>query len=288
MANVAAVTMVYNERFKLPRWVDYYSKQLSPSNCYIIDHGSDDGSTSDIGKCQLIRIPRTTHDNQRRTDFVSNFVNGLLKYYSHVLYTDCDEIIVADPDQYAGIGDFCNKENPDYLYSIGVDVLHKYDIEPPLRPEEKITRQRSFVHFSSAMCKHTVARFPVTWTKGFHSSQYAPKFGGLFNFHLRYSDLDEGLGRLTLTREAVKWAFSNEGGHQKLPDSQFARMMRDWGRLPLIEGDNWAAENGKFSEFLKKFISDATINPKTQLYDVNTFTFSNNLYRIPKRFVGVF
>jgi hypothetical protein len=288
MSTVAVVTMVRNEGFKLPRWINYYSSQVGSANCYIIDNGSDDGSTLNIGGCQIIKIPSLTFDNQIRADFISNFVNGLLKYYTYVIYTDCDEIIVADPATYEGIGDFCNKERPDYIYSIGVDILHKLDIEPALRSDAKVSLQRSFVHFSSAMCKHNLTGLPVRWAKGFHSSQHPPKFGSLFNFHLRYSDLDEGLDRLAFTREQVKWAFDDEGKHQMLPDSQFAAMMRHWGQLPLQEGDDWSSETGVFRNYLKIFAETAKLNSELGIYDVNTIQFGDEIYKLPSRFIGIF
>ena len=64
---VAAVTMVFNEKGKLPIWTRYYGAQLSPGQCYIIDHGSTDGSTDNLGGFNQIRLPRSPQDNEKRT-----------------------------------------------------------------------------------------------------------------------------------------------------------------------------------------------------------------------------
>lgn len=287
MPTLAVLTMAYNEKHKLPRWVDYYTRQVGAPNCYIIDHGSDDGSVDKVGACQVIRLPRSAHDNQRRTDAVNNFANGILKYYDYVLYTDCDEMIVADPLQYDGLGDYCNKARPDYTYSIGVDVLHKIDQEEPLRPDELVTHQRSYVHYSAAMCKPNLSGLPVRWIKGFHSTEYPPKFGALYNFHLRYADLGEALDRLDLTR-SISWAQSNEGGHQKLPDATFEKMMRDWGRLPIQEVEDWSPETGGMTPYLRDFVQTAKMDEKSNLYNVDVLTFGKELFRIPARFRGIF
>ena len=68
MANIAAVTMVYNEPEYLPIWCRHYAKAVGPENCFIIDHGSDDGSTSSLPNFNVIRkSPRSPKDNEKRT-----------------------------------------------------------------------------------------------------------------------------------------------------------------------------------------------------------------------------
>ena len=47
----AAVTFVYNESFNLPLWRRHYGAQLGTENLFIVDDGSDDGSTDGILEC---------------------------------------------------------------------------------------------------------------------------------------------------------------------------------------------------------------------------------------------
>jgi len=42
--------MAYNESFYLKRWYRWYGSQLGIENCFVLDHGSDDGSTDDLPK----------------------------------------------------------------------------------------------------------------------------------------------------------------------------------------------------------------------------------------------
>lgn len=287
MSNVAAITIVYNEKFKLPRWLEYYSRQLGPKNCYVVDHGSDDGSTEGITNSQIIRLPRTPYDNQTRVDAISSLAAFLLKYFDYVLYVDCDEILVADPGLYSSLGDFCNKMDPEYLYSIGVDVVHKLDEEAPLRPGEPVLRQRSYANFSAAMCKPNLTRVPVHWARGFHSHQHPPVFHQLFNFHLRYADLDEGLGRLSVTR-GLDWAKSYEGAHHKAPDSDFEGLIRMWSRRPVVSDDPWRHDAGVLGQHVQSFASSANRPSESDYYNVDLSTFGRELLRIPARFANVF
>ena len=94
---IAALTMSWNEAYFLPIWLRHYAGQLGAANCFVIDHGSDDGSTDSLGDASRIRMPRTPLDETRRADCVSHVAAGLLAYYDVVLHTDVAELLVADP-----------------------------------------------------------------------------------------------------------------------------------------------------------------------------------------------
>src|SRR4051812_30521331 len=105
---VAAFTMVYNESSKLPIWTKYYGATLGPENCFIVDHGSTDGSTSKLGDAgfNVIKLPRSPQDNDKRTAFLGEVVSAFVRYFDYALYTDCDEIIVPDPRKFGGLKDY--------------------------------------------------------------------------------------------------------------------------------------------------------------------------------------
>src|SRR5438132_5203078 len=94
---IAIVTMVYNERVNLPIWIRPYSAHCPGAALFVIDHGSDDGSTQGLPGINLIPLPRTPFDDQTRTEFVTDFQHALLRFYDIVIYTDCDDMLVADP-----------------------------------------------------------------------------------------------------------------------------------------------------------------------------------------------
>jgi hypothetical protein len=285
--NVAGLTMVFNEKNKLPIWTKYYGNQLTPAHCYIIDHGSNDGSTDDLQGFNQIRLPRSPQDNEKRTAFISETVNALLRYYDYVFYTDCDEILVPDPRKFSGIVDYCEKTRPDYITSIGLDLLHKAPEEGPLDSSKPVLQQRSFVHYSSAMNKPNLTSTNVTWWPGFHSREVPAKFGDLFLFHLRYADMTQTLQRLATTRD-MPWIRENAGQHQRVSDESMVQMVERWARLPIVESDPWSAEQGKLGEYLKGFQQSEVKRDGTQVYWVDTVTFGAELIKIPGAFKSAF
>src|SRR5580698_4543584 len=107
--NVCAITNVYNEQFNLPIWLRHYGKQVGIENCIVVDDGTDDGSTDDIGQANYIRVPRTTFDDVNQSDMISTLVAAMLRKYYAVIYSDADELLVAVPRRFSNLVDFCEK-----------------------------------------------------------------------------------------------------------------------------------------------------------------------------------
>src|SRR5208282_4196404 len=63
---IAIVTMVYNERVNLPIWIRHYTNHCPGATLFVIDHGSDDGSTQGLIGVNLVPLPRTPFDDQIR------------------------------------------------------------------------------------------------------------------------------------------------------------------------------------------------------------------------------
>ena len=230
---IAAITMVYNEGHALRRWVDYYSRQLGAENCFIVDHGSDDGSTAGLGPVNVIRIPRSPQDNERRTKSISQLANSLLCWYDYVFYVDGDEFLVADPRKYSGLLDYCEAVRPEYITSVGINVMHSVSEEADLVPGVPVLHQRSHGMFVSAMCKPNLTAVPVSWSPGFHYRDRPAIFGDLFLFHLRYADVRQGLARLQITRE-MPWHLKEAGAHQRLLDEEWLGRVKRWTSMPVV------------------------------------------------------
>jgi hypothetical protein len=117
--HVAVVTMVYNEGVNLPIWVRHYKAHCPGATLFVIDHGSDDGSTHGLPEVNLIPFPRTPFDDQTRAEIVTDFQHALLRLYDVVIYTDCDEMLVADPRIHASLGSFLASVESDAIASRG-------------------------------------------------------------------------------------------------------------------------------------------------------------------------
>ena len=138
---IAAITMVYNENVFLPLWEKHYGGTLGHENTYIIDHGTDDGSTDHLQGNRL-RIPRELFDNKQRANFISQFHGSLLQFYDAVIYTDCDEILIPDPDSYKDLRDYVENNGAPCSTALGINVLHRFDDEPDIDLSRPILSQR--------------------------------------------------------------------------------------------------------------------------------------------------
>ena len=78
LPRIAAVTMAYNEPDFATLWAAHYGAEVGARHCFIIDHGSDDGSLEALGGVNIVAIPRSPQDDARRAKFVSAFCASLL------------------------------------------------------------------------------------------------------------------------------------------------------------------------------------------------------------------
>jgi hypothetical protein len=217
--------MAYNEPELLPLWLRHYGRELGIEHCYVVDHGSEDGSTAELGGANLLRLPRSPQDDTRRAQFISRLCGALLGYYDAVLYTDVDELAVAEP----GLRVFAAGCAP-VSTAIGLNVIQTLD-EAAIDPNYSIWSQRRYAAFSSALCKPVLIRREVSWAPGFHSVADAePLFEGLYLFHLRYCDRDIALARLRRTR-AMAWADQAGGAHQRVDDAAFNQMLDNFATM---------------------------------------------------------
>lgn len=227
---VAALTMAYNEPLWAPVWARYYASQVGAENCFLLDHGSSDGSTRGLG-ITVERLARSPLDEDVRARVVGEYVRTLLGSYDAVVHSDADELVVADPRRYADLRAFAAGGAGPVVTAVGLDLQHLPDREPPLDPGRPIGAQRRWVRFSAAMCKPAFVRRPVAWRPGFHGCEVPPEFGELYLIHLRYADLASGLRRLARSR-AQAFANAEINAHQRVSDEAFAGMVAAIAALP--------------------------------------------------------
>jgi hypothetical protein len=225
--SVAVVTFVYNEAVNLPIWLRYYGPLFGKKNLFVIDHSSNDGSTSNLDDVNRILIPRQELEERKRCLFMASLQKGLLEYFDTVIYTDCDEILVPDPREYRNLSEYIKKSDFDYVAPIGLDIQHMIDLEAPLDLAKPILAQRQYCRFNVGMCKPLISRVPINWETGFHASDKPINLSDkLFLFHLKLMDLDIAMKRLKFTRE-MGWAerslAAGHGAHARYDDDRFKR-----------------------------------------------------------------
>lgn len=238
---VCALTNVFNERANLPVWLRHYGRELGPENLVVLDHGSTDGSTNAIGPAGVVRLPRTAFDDGDRAHLVSSFAVGLLRFFDAVIYTDCDEILVADPDEYAGLADFAARMPGPAATAIGLNVKQDLQTEDALDPARPVLAQRSLVQFVSPMCKTLLVKDTPSWGGGFHSSNFKPAFGGLYLFHLRDVDLAQSLQRLAITRQ-VEFARPEHGIHHRATPQSYLQRFLPTATAPVMDTWDFSAD----------------------------------------------
>jgi hypothetical protein len=283
---IAAVTMVFNEPEYLPIWIRHYGAHVGEENCYIIDHGSDDGSTADVGSCNLLRIPRSPYDPILQSTFAAKFCSALLCWYGRVLFADVDEIVLPDPQIAKTLTEYALRPLPDIVSAIGLNILHRPDVEAEIDLGRRITEQRPYVFACSPMCKPILIGRDVRWAGGSHSADAPVAFDHLYMFHLRWFDFAGGLRRIAKTR-AMEWAHHQSGGHQRVTDAVFATQLRGFAALPCVDDCDFTPDSEPMASFLKAVL-DSQAGRETDSYRIDLSIWWSKLWRIPPRFVGLF
>lgn len=283
----AVVTMVYNEPVFLPLWTRYYASQFGAASCYIIDHGTDDGSTDTLGDVNVVRIPRSPKHNKKRAKFISNFCSALLEWYDAVIYTDVDEFLVPDPEQHASLSEYTKQLQPGAtITTIGLNVTHVPDSDPPLDLNSPILGQRRWARFVFPMCKPLITTVPIVWAPGFHTSDQPVVFDGVYLFHLHHFDLHVSLQRLAITR-AMPWGDGPPDHYQRWSDEKHEQVELAIARFPKITGSPFGADDPIIKprlEWISKYIEE---NPaKKHVFYMQSGIPCNELLEIPERFYG--
>lgn len=223
----AAVTFVYNESFNLPIWVNYFGGQFGMKNLFVVDLGTTDGSTDNLGDVNKIAVPREEFDEYAKTNIINCLQQGLLNYYDTVIYTDADELVVPDPALYPDLKSYLEQKKFDYASCVGLNIVHMLNLEEPLDLGKPILEQRRFAKFLSATCKPCVSRVPMNWTPGFHCSDKPPQIDpALFLFHTKWMDYSLSMQRHKVSREAAyskRTVDQGMGAHSRYDFDRFVR-----------------------------------------------------------------
>jgi reversibly glycosylated polypeptide/UDP-arabinopyranose mutase len=193
---VAVFTIVKNEAARLPTWLNYYGKHFAASDIYVLDNASDDGSANELPVNVVEKKSDFYYDHQWLANTVASFQKHLLDEagYELVLFAEIDEIIVPDPNLYAGgLAQYLNEFKGQGARVTAFEVVHDPETEPILDDDKPILLQRRRFVRNEQYDKPLLTRVPLTYNVGFHNcstSCDAPRDSKLFLFHLHHVDID--------------------------------------------------------------------------------------------------
>lgn len=170
---IAVISMVRNDSFFTPKWIDYYGSQFGFENLYLILDGDDQPLPS---KHEQINIIREAHKRMGRAQgdryrarLVSGIARNLFKEYNVVIAHDIDEFLVVDPARKQSLEQYLQNDfNRSSLSALGLDVGQHLDYESAIDASIPFLQQRKYAHVSARYTKAVVATKPVRWGSGFH------------------------------------------------------------------------------------------------------------------------
>jgi hypothetical protein len=218
---------------------------------------------------------------------VSKLCSSLLESYDVVIHSDVDELLVADPEVAANLQIFASLWNSPVSTAVGLNVVHDPVSETKIDTSRIISSQRDSIWFVAVMCKPMMIRRPVKWRPGFHSCNARIEFAPIYNFHLRYYDVDQGLARLRKTR-SMERAQPGVNAHQAIPDEQWLNDFKyGIGAQPKIDNITLKLEEDPLRGYLSK-IEDDQFRRRNEDYKLDLDMMEKNRWKIPSRFVGSF
>jgi hypothetical protein len=241
----AAFTIVRNEPFFLPLWLAYYARHCDA--VFVLDHGSDDGSTSDL-PCEVVPVAHEVcYDFPWLVAVAETFQRDLFRRgFETVLYSDVDEFLCHP----LGLRGFLRRLPAASCRAQGYQLVQQAQ-EAPYEAARSILQQRGWWRREKLYDKTLVAREPLAWDVGFHyltgktNAKYAED---LTLVHLHWFDR-EVAQRRHAAREGWRWAEEQRearNGEQWTLDAARLEAYLDGltvGAEPVAE---WLKERGEF------------------------------------------
>ncbi len=247
--------MVHDEALFLPIWLRYYSRFFDAADIHVLDHETTDGSTDGPG---FVRVP-VTHpqvDHAWMVETIQAYQHELLERYDVVLVTDVDEIVAPVPE-FGTLGDYIDRFDEEFVNTIGYELIHLVDREPPFDPAKPVLEQRRYWFANDAYDKPALATVPMDWKPGFHERVDAKTN---FDPDLRLIHLHRLDYELCRARHAL-------------------RRKRSWGSRDLSEG--WAVHN----RIVRKRAFDRWFYERSGLED---FGIAMEIQEMPASWRGMF
>lgn len=240
---LAAIASVHNESFFLPYFVRHYEREVD--RIFLLDNDTDDGSIEPFRNHPKVEISSysTPHllDQIKINKMLEKKAECLVEY-SHVLFLDCDEHVVAKSRK--PIKEVL-AENPTRAV-FGTDGRNIYTYEePPLDPTKLFIEQRvhgiANAHYSKPILMRTSFQpdyvLGCHYLRNFDPPQVDPPERALF-FLMHYRGVDEAhyLARSMETARRMDPTFITNWYHSKERESYKRKLdyERTAGRIERV------------------------------------------------------
>ena len=209
----AVFTIVKNESYFLPIWIKHYKRYFNNSDIYVLDHQTNDGSTSNLDVNVVSVVNELAFDHRWLVEVVQSFQKDLLENYECVLFAESDEIIYSiDKALDESINDFINSDF-NYIRFKVYEIIKDLQKEKILSIDESIIKNRNYWFDNWMYSKSLLSKVPLQWTWGFHNlASYPNDPTGTFGLtlcHLHRVDFELMLERHE--ERATKWKLKNDG-----------------------------------------------------------------------------
>ena len=181
-------------------WLDYYSRYFDSLHVFTGTYNANPpdqfAELHQKYNFELINLPLEVYSEDMHK-VVFGKQRELLLNNEWVLYSDADEIIVADPRKYDGLRHFVDVSREAQTFCEGYDV-YQGDDENPILYDQPILQQRKWwcKDATKSYNKPALSRVPTDWELGFHSIRGTSagemseiKDTGLYLMHLKFMDL---------------------------------------------------------------------------------------------------
>lgn len=172
--DICIFTLVRNESYFLPKWLNYYGRFFDKNDMYVLDDNSCDGSTHNIAAnvTKVVSDLKVASGN-KMTYIVVDYFAKLLESYKYVFYVDVDEFVVPTPSP--NLMDHLIKHminNRNCFITTGYELLYskEKDGDVAFDPQKNILEQRSYAYPSREYSKPVCANYALHFNSGQHTA----------------------------------------------------------------------------------------------------------------------
>lgn len=185
MHPLATFTIVRNETTFFWPWLMHAMTELSPSDIYVLDHGSTGDAREqlhellDIYKFNYIPVHHEmAYDTVWLSKITSTFQKLLLQSYLAVLFSAVDEIVTPTPESGETLRSMASRLASNMIWyhrCNAFEVTHRVDEEPALDLNKPWLEQRQWWYHPLCYSKPLLSCIPLNWKPGWFGAYNVPE-----------------------------------------------------------------------------------------------------------------